>query len=507
MLRVEINTVIEEKKSPIDSAIEQYHIHTSDILDCRIHHRSLDARSNRQARYVYQIDFSVLNEEKYLKRLKQKVRQVEKYVYHAPVAGLMKLEHRPVIVGFGPAGMASAYLLAAKGYQPIVIERGPNIHHRKKAVNSYWQGNELDEERNVQFGEGGAGAFSDGKLTTRIKDERVPIVLEKLIEAGADESISWMNHPHIGTDRFCEIDEKIRQKIIEMGGSIYFDTRLDDLIVENNKLKAIGNGSGDTYRMLTKYLHLENKPFAIGVRVEHLQSFINARQYRNIADYSVLPPAEYHLACKTSNGKGAYSFCMCPGGYVVPSESKRNTIVTNGMSYSKRDGKNANSAIVVQVDETDFGKEPLAGLRFQEELEARAYTIGNGKAPGETIAEYLNELTNGENIIPTYARGIKHTDVHAVFSPAINQSLEDAFHYTERIFPGFTQNGAFMTAAETRTSSPVRIVRDIHSLESDLIQGIYPCGEGAGYSGGIVSSAIDGVKCAEQIIMKYHPID
>lgn len=524
MLRVEITTDIQEKNDPIDIAINQYHFNSEDILSCNIHHRSLDARQDRPTRFVYQIDFELKNEERVQKKLKNKVRVVEKFTYQAPTPGLLKLEHRPVVVGFGPAGMASAYLLAVKGYRPIVIERGPEIEDRKNAVTSYWQGAELDEEKNVQYGEGGAGAFSDGKLTTRIKDERVPMVLQALIEAGADKDIAWLNHPHVGTDRFCEIDKNIHKKIEELGGEIRFNTRLDDLIVENGKIKgiilntgeelltdalilAIGNGSGDTYRKLNKYLTLANKPFAVGVRVEHLQSFINARQYRNVEDYSSLPPAEYHLAHRTSNGKGVYSFCMCPGGYVVPSESKRNTIVTNGMSYSKRDGINANSAIVVQVDEKDFGTDPLAGLEFQEMLEKKTYNIGEGKAPSELISEYLHEQRSIGDIHPTYARGIINKDIHEIFSDEINRSLEEAFQYTEKIIPGFTKNGAIMTATETRTSSPVRIVRDMQSLQSVAVQGIYPCGEGAGYSGGIVSSAIDGIKCAERIIALYQPID
>lgn len=521
MLRIEITTDINEKENVIDKAIREYKIKNEDVQSVKIHHRSLDARRNRQAKYLYQIDMELNYENTYLKKLKNKARSVEPFVYHAPSFGLLKLEHQPVIVGFGPSGMASAYLLALKGYRPIVIERGSDVLERKQKVEAYWNGAELDEESNVQYGEGGAGAFSDGKLTTRIKDERVSLILDKLIEAGAKEDIAYLNHPHIGTDKFVELDKNIREKIIELGGEIRFNTRLDDLIVENNKLKgivlstgeelqtealilAIGNGSGDTYRKLGKYLCLENKPFAVGVRVETLQSFINEKQYKNIDDYSSLPNAEYHIATKTSNGKGAYSFCMCPGGYVVPSESKKNTIVTNGMSYSKRDGINANSAIVVQVDSNDYGTDYLAGLKYQEELEQRVYQLGEGKAVGETVASFLNQ-TSKNLVAPTYQRGILEKDVHEVFETSINQSLEEAFIYMEKVFPGFIELGSYITASETRSSSPVRIVRNITTLESGEVEGVYPSGEGAGYSGGIVSSAIDGIKCAEKIIMKYHP--
>ncbi len=521
MLRIEISTDINEKENVIDKVIREYKIKQNDVLTYRIHHRSLDARRNRQVKYQYQIDMELNNENSYLKKLKSKARSVEPFVYKVPTYGLLKLEHRPVVVGFGPAGVASAYLLALKGYRPIIIERGSKVLERKQKVEAYWNGAELDEECNVQYGEGGAGAFSDGKLTTRIKDERVSLVLDKLIEAGAKEDIAYLNHPHIGTDKFLELDQNIREKIIELGGEIKFNTRLDNLIVENGKLKgivlntgeeiqtealilAIGNGTGDTYRKLGQYLKLENKPFALGVRVETLQSFINAQQYKNIDNYADLPNAEYHIATRTSNGKGAYSFCMCPGGYVVPSESKKNTIVTNGMSYSARDGINANSAIVVQVDSSDYGNDYLAGLKYQEELEQRTYQIGKTKAPGETVASFLNQKCRQE-VTPTYQRGILETSIHDVFSEQINKSLEEAFMYIEKIFPGFIELGSYITASETRSSSPVRIVRNIETLESDEVSGIYPSGEGAGYSGGIVSSAIDGIKCAEKIIMKYHP--
>lgn len=521
MLRIEITVNIDDKKPIVDEVISKYGLKEKDIISYKIHHKSLDARRNRDVKYLYQIDFELNNENYYLKKLKNKARSIEPFVYQVPAFGLLKLEHRPVVVGFGPAGMASAYLLALKGYKPIVIERGPDVIERKKKVEAYWNGGELDEEGNVQYGEGGAGAFSDGKLTTRIKDERVSLILDKLIEAGADESISYLNHPHIGTDKFLGLDKTIREKIISMGGEIRFNTRLDDFIVRNGKLEgiflstgeeiqtealilAIGNGTGDTYRKLGQYLRLENKPFALGVRVETLQSFINEKQYKNIKDTSNLPNAEYHIACRTSNGKGAYSFCMCPGGYVVPSESKKNTIVTNGMSYSKRDGINANSAIVVQVDTKDYGNDYLAGLKFQEDLEQKTYLLGKGKAPGETVARFLS-MNSRNLVVPTYQRGIYEMDIHDVFSNSINTSLEEAMAYMEKIFPGFIDLGSYMTASETRSSSPVRIVRNVTTLESDEVTGVYPSGEGAGYAGGIVSSAIDGIKCAEKIMMKYHP--
>ncbi len=525
MLRIEMNTEINDARDPIEVCLKQFNISQSDVNTIKIHHRALDARAGRPARYQYQIDVALKNEKKYLHRFKNKAKEITPYIYQAPEHGLKKLEHRPIVVGFGPAGMFSALLLARNGYKPLVLERGPSIEERKNSVNSYWSGQILDPEKNVQFGEGGAGAFSDGKLTTRVKDNRVQVVLEELIKHGADPSIAWLNHPHVGTDVFCDIDISIRKTIESLGGEVRFNTRVDDIISEKGILKAvitnhkelipcesmilaIGHSARDTFKMLTtKDLTLQSKQFAVGVRVEHLQSFIDARQYRNISDYSSLPASEYHLSHTATNKKGVYSFCMCPGGYVVASTSVPNTIVTNGMSYSGRDGTNANSAILVQVDQSDFGDGLLDGMHFQEKLEQKAFEMGNGIAPAQTIASYLKQGENNiKEIQPTYSLGVNLTDLHSLFSDPINDAMEQFFLHTEQIFPGFTKNGALMTGVETRTSSPIRIVRDFDTLQSD-IAGLYPCGEGAGYAGGIVSSAIDGIKCAEKIISIYQEFE
>lgn len=525
MLRVEIHTSLRHPADPIEHAIQHYHIERNDIQSASIWRRSLDARPHHEACYVDLIDFEVDHEEQYLKKIKG-ARHTEKFIYHLPQNGSMPLANRPVVIGFGPAGMAAALALAVRGYRPIVLERGSRIDKRQKDVQAYWNGGRLNPESNVQYGEGGAGAFSDGKLTTRVKDPRVHLILEELIKAGADPSIAWTNHPHIGTDALVTIDEAIRHRIEELGGEVRFDTALKDVKTHQGKLKAIvtdkgeelpcdvlvlaiGHSARDTMHMLAEKedLVLQPKNFAVGVRVEHLQSFINARQYRTIPDDIVMPAAEYHLSHTSSLHKGVYSFCMCPGGYVVDGASVPDTVVTNGMSYAARDGRQANSAIVVQVDSSDFGDGLFDGMHFQENLEARAFVLGQGRAPAQCIEDYCHHARTSSfsAITPTFPRGTSPADLHELFTPAINRSLEEFFAYMEQIWPGFTKDGATMTGVETRTSSPIRIVRDFKTLESSL-QGLWPAGEGAGFAGGIVSSAIDGLKCAEQIIARFAPV-
>ena len=524
MIELELRLPIPDPGDPIEAAIRKYRLNPSMIHTAKITHRSLDARAGREAVYLYQIRFETDQEADLIHRLKQKARLVQPFHYTLPAKGTAELSSRPIIAGFGPCGMAAGLLLARAGYRPLILEQGPSIEERKEAVQNYWKTGILNKRKNVQFGEGGAGAFSDGKLTTRIKDPRVELVLEELIKAGADPSIAWLNHPHIGTDAFCDINIRIRSEIQSCGGEIRFLTKLTDLVLQNNQLRAVrtetgeeipcdalllalGNSSRDTFRMLhERDVELMSKPFAVGLRCEHLQSFIDARQYRTIPDYSALPPAEYHLTHTSSLKKGVYSFCMCPGGYVIAAASEPDTIVTNGMSYSKRDGVNANAALVVQVDPSDFGSGLFDGMQYQERLESNAFRIGQGKAPAETIAHYLDPaaLNEPSAVQPTYPSGVTMTDLHALFHDALNQSLEEMLKHTETIFPGFTKNGALFTGVETRTSSPIRIVRDMHTFESN-IHGIFPSGEGAGYAGGIVSSAIDGIRCAEQIVARYRP--
>ena len=526
MLELELTTPIDSRNDPIDLAVKKYGISPSDIREAKIIHRSLDARAGRPAVFLYQIRLDLSREDYWLKRMKRRARKVTPFVYHLPEYGTASLAHRPVIAGFGPCGMAAGLLLARTGYRPLILERGPAIEDRKKAVSHYWTAGVLDPKRNVQFGEGGAGAFSDGKLTTRVKDPRITVVLDELIKAGADPSIAWMNHPHIGTDVFCDIDVNIRKEIERLGGEVRFETKVEDIEIEDGRLKAVitdagevipaeililavGHSARDTFQMLNqRSLFMTPKKFAVGFRAEHLQSFIDAHQYRRISDYSSLPPAEYHLAHTSSLNKGVYSFCMCPGGYVVAAASTPETSVTNGMSYSRRDGSNANAALLVQVDETDYGEGLFAGMHYQERLEALAYQLGKGKAPCQTIASFLGRETDNSvsEVLPTYPLGVEMTDLHPLLSDPLNRSLAEMLEYTDTIFPGFTGNGALLTGIETRTSSPLRMERSSDTLESS-VQGVYPGGEGAGYAGGIVSSAIDGMRIAERILSQYQPLE
>lgn len=524
MLRVEIHTSVTNPDDPIEKAMRQFHIRACDVHNAQLYRRSLDARAKHSAVFVDLIDFELAHEESYARKIKH-ARRVDSFRYSLPDFGTDKLTRRPVIIGFGPAGIAAASALAEKGYRPLILERGPQIRERKKAVDAFQNGGPIQTEANVQFGEGGAGAFSDGKLTTRVKDPRVQIILHSLVQAGADPSIVWTNHPHIGTDALVEINENIRHTVEKRGGEIRFNTRVDDLLVQNGVIKgvrlssgeeietdgvvlAIGHSARDTMRMLATKpaLLMEPKNFAVGVRVEHLQSFINQQQYRNIAHSENLPAAEYHLSHQCANGKGVYSFCMCPGGYVVDGSSMPNTIVTNGMSYAARDGKQANSAIVVQVDSTDFGTNLFGGMDFQEFLEHQAWKLGKGKAPAQRIANFLDPASDAlpKEVIPTFPRQTTLVDMHALFNPAINAALQEFFQYAESVWPGFSLSDGMMTSVETRTSSPLRILRHPDTLESNL-KGLWPAGEGAGFAGGIVSSAIDGLKCAEEIIRRYAP--
>ena len=524
MLSLSIKVKVTNSKPDIYSLVKhKYRLTDQEIISFTILHQSLDLRSNYQPYWLFMISLELTDEKEFSARYPQFPIIEKKPTYFLPEPGLKTLTDPVVVVGFGPCGMAAALALALKGYRPIVIERGAKIEQRKQIVSDYWHCDAtLDPETNVQFGEGGAGAFSDGKLTTRIKDYRVGMILQQLIKFGADPEIAYYNHPHLGTDNLLKINQAIRDKIIKAGGQILFNTRLDKLnlkdhklvsitlsngqnITTNNLILAIGHSARDTFKMLVnQQIPLINKPFAVGVRIEHLQAYIDQRQYRMIPDHSSLPPAEYRLTYNASNHKGVYSFCMCPGGYVVAGESEKETIVTNGMSYAKRDGINANSALVVQVDDKDYGEELLAGISFQRNLEHQAYLLGQGKAPAQVVSNFLDpSKPNKEtDIHPTYPRGVNFVNLHQMFPNNIDTPLREMLLHTEKIMPGFTTNGSLITAVETRTSSPIRLDRDPLSLESP-IAGLYPAGEGAGYSGGIISSAIDGLKCAEKIIASY----
>lgn len=506
-------------ESEIETQIlKKLHISKKDLLSWKIHRRSIDAR-HQKILFSYTVDVDVRKEKRFLKLKDVCMTPDETYVL-VP-SGTQTLKHRPVVVGFGPSGMFAALLLARQGYKPIVIERGSQIDRRQKVVQAFWNGADLDPECNVQFGQGGAGAFSDGKLTTRSKDARARKVLEELVIMGADSDILIDAHPHIGTDGFVPVLKKLQQTIEDLGGTFYYDTTLKDLIIEDHQLRAIqtskgilpcdqlilciGHSATDTVRMCAqKGMHIENKPFAVGVRIEHKQDFIDQAILHEMAKDDRFRPARYQLSMTAENKKGVYSFCMCPGGFVIPSSSSVGQLVINGMSYADRSGENANSALLVQVNESDYGTHLFAGLEYQEELEKKAFSMAKDyRACVQLSKDYLSNRvsTSFKSVKPTYFRKTTFVDLNQLFSPSVNEALHEGLLYFEKRIPGFSLQDAVLSAVESRSSSSVRFVRDA-SLQSN-IKGIYPCGEGSGYAGGIMTSAIDGIKCAEKVIESF----
>ena len=444
---------------------------------------------------------------------------IENYEFN--VTGTKKVENRPVIVGSGPSGLFCAYMLAKHGYKPIILERGEKIEDRVKSVEKFWNEGILNPNSNVQFGEGGAGTFSDGKLNTLVKDKdfRNKKVLEIFVEMGAPREILYLNKPHIGTDLLRNVIINLRNKIIEMGGTIRYNSCLTNIFIESSKVKkieingnekisvdilvlAIGHSARDTFRMLNRNnIPMEPKPFAIGVRVQHPQDKINFAQYGKLKNE--LPPAPYKLTYHASNGRGVYSFCMCPGGYVVNASSEEKRLAINGMSNHSRDTKNANSAIVVTVTNSDFNGELFGGLEFQEELEKKAYELGKGKIPIQKLGDfYENKKTVqlGETE-PIFKGSFEFANLNEILPDFVEIALKEAFVDFDKKINGFGDKDAILAAIETRTSSPIRIVRDDNGKST--VAGFYPAGEGAGYAGGIMSAAMDGIKVAENIAKEY----
>ena len=505
---------------------------TEAVQSYEIIKQSLDARKKPDLFYVYTVDVKADNEKQLLKMLTRKKRAGNVQLHEAmpyvfPAGGNEKLKSRPVVVGCGPAGLFCAYFLAEYGYQPVLLEQGAPVEERQKDVEEFWKTGVLKPDSNVQFGEGGAGTFSDGKLNTLIKDPvgRNRKVLEIFVENGAPKDILYVNKPHIGTDILRTVIRNMREKILVWGGEIHFHTQMTEVLFTENTRRirgiiyedllkkekeeiqtetlvlAPGHSARETFAMLFgKKVPMEAKSFAVGVRAEHPQELINHSQYGDAK--ASLPAAAYKLTAKLPDGRGVYSFCMCPGGRVVASASEDGGVVTNGMSYFARDGKNANSALLVNVTPSDFKTDdPLAGMYFQREIEQRAFEVGgkNYNAPCQRVGDFLGTESNSEYTVePTYKPNVTWVNLDEVFPKFITDSMREGIVLMDNKLHGFADNGAVITGPETRSSSPVRIIRDKKTMQSN-IKGLYPCGEGAGYAGGIMSAAVDGIKTAEMV--------
>jgi hypothetical protein len=492
----------------------------------RILKRSLDARKKPELFYVYTLGVDIANESSVAKRVHIPSVTVETpKTYHYPQCGTTPLNRRPLVIGAGPAGLFAAFLLCECGLRPILIERGAPVEERTEDVKRFWESGVLDTESNVQFGEGGAGTFSDGKLNTAVKDPscRNPFVLETFIRFGAPEEIRFENKPHIGTDILAKVIVNMRKYLVDNGCEIHFHTCADRFYKTANSITkitckngmefeteiivlALGHSARDTFSALHDLeLPMIAKNFAVGFRVEHPQAMIDRCLYGREAR-GKLPASPYKVTANFPNGRGVYSFCMCPGGYVVNSSSEEGGLVVNGMSYSGRNGKNANSAIIVSVDPKDFGADDaLAGMRFQRKLEQQAYRLCDGRVPQQLYGDYCSDRDS--SAYGTFSSEIKgqtaFANLRGLFSADMEQSFCAGMEHFAKIIPDFDRADAILSGVEARTSSPVRILRNEH-FESGF-SGVYPCGEGAGYAGGIMSAAMDGLKVAEAIITKYKP--
>lgn len=504
----------------------QHKFNLSSIKDLSIYKKAIDARNKNSINFVYTIDFFT-EDEKRLLRLKDKQIFVTPDMKYEDISiGTKQLTNRPIIIGFGPSGIFSALILARRGYRPIIFEMGLDIDNRDKEFDEFLSTRKFKKTASIQFGEGGAGTYSDGKLTTSISDLRCRLVLETLVNYGADPELIYINKPHVGTDLLKQIIKSIRKEIINLGGEVLFASQLTRIITENNSLVGveinnknviktnvlllgIGHSSRDTFEMIhANGFNLTRKPFSIGLRIEHPQTLINKSQYGENANHPSLKAADYKLSFHDKSGRSAYTFCMCPGGFVMCGSSEEGGVVTNGMSESKRDNFNANSAILVNIQTDDFsGNHVLAGMYFQRELEQLAFKAAgsNYNAPAQLVGDFLkDQISKGiGEVNPTYKPGITFVDFNKLLPNFVTTTLKNALIDFDRKIKGFTMSDAIMTGIETRSSSPIRIVRD-DGFESN-IKGVFPMGEGAGYAGGIMSSAVDGIKVAEEIIRRYKP--
>lgn len=531
MIRInEIKLSLEEEEELLKAkAAKILKINEKYIKSYTIYKKSIDARKKEDIHFTYSIDVIIgLDEEQIASKCKSnKVQTVKPYKYELPENKRVS-RFRPVVVGFGPAGMFAGLILAQAGLKPIILERGKDVDSRTADVNKFWQTKALNEESNVQFGEGGAGTFSDGKLTTGIKSPFIRKILQELYEAGAPEEILYSSKPHIGTDRLAVVVKNIRKKIERLGGEVMLECKLEKLISANgfihgityshhgmqidletdSVIMAIGHSARDTVEMLYNMgVEIIQKPFSVGARIEHPQSLINKAQYGKFAAHKKLGAADYKLSCHGLHERGAYTFCMCPGGTVVAAASEKEGVIVNGMSSLARDGENANSALLVGIEPKDFPSEhPLAGIYYQREIEHKAYVLAgsNYNAPAQLVGDFLKGIESKSlgSVKPTCPTGVTLTNLDECLPQKVSSTMKSAIVEMDKKLSGFNLYDAVLTAPETRSSSSVRILRD-EFLQCN-IRGVYPCGEGAGYAGGIISAAVDGVKCAHAVLGDEH---
>ena len=533
MIRItELRLPISHAPEALEEAIlRRLNIQAHDLIRFDIFKRSYDARKNVALAFIYTVDLSVKNEEKLLKQFSNDIhiRPSPNMSYHF-VANATQVKgesfERPVVIGFGPCGIFAALVLAQMGFKPIVLERGKPVRERTQDTWGLWRKNVLNPESNVQFGEGGAGTFSDGKLWSQIKDPKFygRKVIAEFIKAGAPEEIRYVAKPHIGTFRLVGVVERMRQEIIKLGGEIRFSQKVigfdiqDDQITgvkieghpdlpANHVVLALGHSARDTFEALhAAGVYMEAKPFSVGFRIEHPQSLIDKARLGPHAGNELIGAADYKLVHHAKNGRAVYSFCMCPGGTVVAATSEPNRVVTNGMSQYSRNERNANAGIVVGITPDDYPGGPLAGIDFQRALESKAYELGGStyEAPGQLVGDFLagKASTVFGSVIPSYKPGVHLTDLADALPPYAIEAIREAIPAFEKQIKGFSMKDAVLTGIETRTSSPLRITRG-SNFQSLNIKGLYPAGEGAGYAGGILSAGVDGIKVAEAVALHY----
>ena len=508
-----------------DAVLERLKISSNDLIKINMARRGYDARRRKHIFFVYTLDVEVKDQEKVLAQFvnDSQIRPTPDTQYRFVRQASKPLEERPVVIGMGPCGFMAGLLLAQMGLRPIILERGKAVRERTKDTWGLWREGQLNTESNVQYGEGGAGTFSDGKLYSQAKDPRHlgHKVLEEFVKAGAPEEILYVSKPHIGTFRLVSMVEKIRQEIIELGGEIRFESRVVDFDIQDGQIQglnlsdgtylatrhvilAIGHSARDTFEILhDRGVYMEAKPFSIGFRIEHPQSMIDKCRFGKQAGNELLGAADYKLVHHAKNGRSVYSFCMCPGGTVVAATSEENRVVTNGMSQYSRNERNANSGIVVGITPEDYPGDVLAGVEFQRQWESRAYELGGGDylAPGQLVGDFLAAKPSTElgSVTPSYKPGVHLTDLSTALPDYAIDAIREALPAFDKKIKGFAMHDAILTAVETRTSSPVRITRDKDSYQSKNVKGLYPAGEGAGYAGGILSAAIDGIEVAEAV--------